>query len=151
LHIGESRRDGCDWIANPESRKRNFSSGISITSLKYDANIFKTEVNSALLLPVTREGTITLFKETSEYHQMISCQLCSEEYQAFRVSANIYNKWNVKKPEVADNDLFDALVATSALASFAGVESATKKAPPRRRIREGMIKASDIQKNKHYD
>ncbi|MDR0610856.1 MAG: phage terminase large subunit family protein [Planctomycetaceae bacterium] len=150
LHLGERRREGCDWIANPESKKRRYMGDINVTSLKYDVNTYKTEINSALLIQANREGTITIFDGSIEEHQMFSEQLCSEEYQTFRISANKYHKWKLKKPEVADNDLFDTLVGTAALASFADVESAVNKTILRNKKDRPRIKASEIQKGKNY-
>ena len=143
--IGESRRPGVDWICNPESRKKTLAPGIDVTSLKYDANTFKSQINSALLAPADNDGTLTLFQGSKEIHEMIANHLCSEEYTHGRKGANAYDEWKMKKPQVADNDLWDALVGTAAMASFCGIESvsATVPAPVRQ-----TIKISDLWKQK---
>ena len=60
---------------------------------------------------------------------MLADHLCSEKYVIARRSENVYDEWRMKKPQVADNDLWDALVGKASLASFAGIESASAKAP----------------------
>lgn len=145
MKSGESRRPGVDWICNPESLRKTLAPGVDVTSLKYDANTFKTAVNASLLVPVGTDGTITIYRGGDEEHAMISEQLCSEDYTPRKVGANTYDDWRMKKPQVADNDLWDALVGTAALASFAGIEAAAAKAPSKEKKR---LVLSDLQKKR---
>ena len=117
--------------------------GIDVTCLKYDANTFKSQVNSALLTTIGLDGTLTIFRDS--YHQMLTDQLCSEEYITGKVGANTYEIWKMKKPQVADNDLWDALVGTAVIASFCGIESASATVPVPVKQK---TKLSDIQKQK---
>ena len=77
---------------------------------------------------------------------MLADHLCSEEYVIARRGANVYDEWRMKKPQVADNDLWDALVGTASLASFAGIESASAKAPAP--VVQKTTKFSELQKQK---
>lgn len=142
--LGESKRAGVDWICNPESRKKTLAPGIEVTSLLYDANTFKTLINSALLTSLENDGTLTLFHGTKETHDMIANHLCSEEYIRGKRGMTEYDEWKMKKPQVADNDLWDALVGTAAIASFCGIESASATAPAP--VKQKTTKFSELQK-----
>ena len=136
LRVRESRRQGCDWICNPEGRSRILSGATPITSLKYDANTFKTQVDSMLLAPCDADGTMTLFHGNWTDLSMFADQMCSEGYRQSRIGSNVYNVWQMKKPQVADNDLFDCIVANAAMASFVGIshEAASLPSPPKRSV-----------------
>ncbi|MCL2624784.1 MAG: hypothetical protein FWD31_14065, partial [Planctomycetaceae bacterium] len=124
--------------------KQTLAPGVNVTCLKYDANTFKSQVNDAILTPTGIDGTLTIFRDSD--HRIIADQLCSEDYTPGRKGEHTYNVWKMKKPQVADNDLWDALVGTAALASFVGVESASASIPKPVKKKRPVKKFSELLK-----
>jgi hypothetical protein len=109
----------------------------------FDANFWKSFVQSRLAVALGDSGSLTLFGDDPTYHRLLADHLTGEyRIQTFGRGRTV-DEWKVR-PEQPDNHWLDCLVGASVAASMLGISllGEKPKGPPR------TIKFSDLQRAK---
>ena len=108
----------------------------------FDSNFWKSFVQARLAVPISDQGSLTLFGEDPTHHRLLSDHLTGEyRVQTFGRGQTV-DEWK-DRPEQPDNHWLDCLVGASVAASLLGISllGEKPKGGPRR-----MVKFSDLQK-----
>lgn len=105
-----AERRQCEWmLTNPKKH--------GLRECQFDPNHWKTHVNMAMSLPLHSSGSISIYGERPEEHQMFSEHMTSH-YSTFNEKAK-QTQW-LMRPGVSDDHLLDCIVGCCVAASRHG-------------------------------
>lgn len=127
----EEKRE-CNWMVSAMTKHK-------IRECMFDANHWKTHVNTAFSLPLGAAGSLNIYGENPEEHVTLSQHITSHYSVRQMVRGQLTTRWKLRKGETRD-DLLDAIVGCCVAASRDGlrmrrVETVLPKGPsPKKRV-----------------
>ena len=137
-----------EWKRNPGEEighqwRRRTAKGEGVRYVLYDTNAWKTRVQHALNTPAGDPGTMVLFNDQPQRHQMIAEHLTAESPQRTEGRGREVIEWRLIEKH-RDNHLLDCVVGSAVAASVAGVRATGDSKPQGGRRRR--MKLSDRQR-----
>ena len=108
------RRLGTHW------RQGEAKSGVQ--TVEVSPNFWKTFVQEGLATPLGSVGSISLFKQERQFHNLFASHLTAEYRTQVENKYGKVDVWKVK-PGNPDNDWLDCLVGSAVIANFDGIET----------------------------
>lgn len=109
---------GNHWYVPNVSRSREFP------HILFDANYWKTFVQSGLLTPAGENGSITIFGEQSQHELFAKHVAEGEQWVDVHALGRTVRQWQ-QKPHKPDNHWFDCLVGCAVAASYTGIRASS--------------------------
>ncbi len=115
-----AERPECEWMLTTPKHHR-------LRECYFDPNHWKSRVNKAFSLPLHSPGSISLYGERPEEHQMLSDHLTSH-YSVNVQYGEVEGVAWLLRPGVDRDDLLDTAVGAAVAASIEGLRLGTEKA-----------------------
>lgn len=98
-----------------------------VRHIVFDSNFWKSFIQARLAVPNGDRGSLTLFGDTAELHQLIAEHLTAEYRVQTTGRGRTVDEWKIR-PERGDNHWLDGLVGCAIAASVMGVSLLGEKA-----------------------
>ena len=108
---------GHKWLIQKPDRKL-------LPSVFYDTNYWKTETHQALIVAVEHTQSLSFYKGTHSYHQMLADHICAETATRCEARGRIIDEWDNRQGK--DNHWWDTLVGCRVAASLCGISKDTE-------------------------
>lgn len=110
-----------------------------IYSTQIDPNYWKSFVNARFATPMGTKGSLSIFKERPQFHNLFSHHVTAEKFEHKQKDGRELDIWTMKG-DFADNHWFDCVVGASCAASTMGINLFSSVDTPNKPVNIGAWK-----------